>query len=58
LDVRERRNGDGGVRLGEEIGKRGRENDLKPGHTRPKTEYVRTYKGTFDRTRVGAWVHG
>jgi hypothetical protein len=36
----------------------GKKCDLKTGHTIPKTEYVRTYIGTFDRTRAGAWVHG
>jgi hypothetical protein len=34
------------------IGERGRENDLKPGHARPKNEYIRTYISTFDRTRA------
>jgi hypothetical protein len=32
--------------------------DLKVGHARPKTEYIRTYIGAFDRTRVGAWMCG
>jgi hypothetical protein len=27
--------------------------DLKAVHARPKTEYVRTYIGKFDRTRAG-----
>jgi hypothetical protein len=40
---------------GEEWGKRGK-NDLKKCSRWPKTEYVRTYKSTFDRTRAGAWV--
>jgi hypothetical protein len=35
---------------------KGRESDLKAGHKMPKTEYIRTYKGTFDRTRAGACV--
>jgi hypothetical protein len=35
---------------------RGGEGDLKAGHEGPKTEYVRTYRSTFDRTRAGAWV--
>jgi hypothetical protein len=35
---------------------RGGEGDLKAGHKRPETEYVRTYRSTFDRTRAGAWV--
>jgi hypothetical protein len=30
--------------------------DLKAGHKRPETKYVRTYRSTFDRTRAGAWV--
>jgi hypothetical protein len=32
------------------------ESDLKAGHVRPINEYVRTYIGTFDRTRACAWV--
>jgi hypothetical protein len=40
------------------IGGEGKKCDLKTGHARPKTEYVRTYIGTFDRTHAGAWVHG
>jgi hypothetical protein len=32
------------------MGERGRENDLKAGHARPKNEYIRTYISTFDRT--------
>jgi hypothetical protein len=36
---------------------RGKKCDLKTSHARPKTEYVRTYISTFDRTRAGA-VHG
>jgi hypothetical protein len=39
---------------GEEWGKKGK-SDLKAGLDGPKTEYVRTYKGTFDRTRAGEW---
>jgi hypothetical protein len=35
------------------MGERGGENDLKVGHEGPKTECVRTYIGTFDRTRAG-----
>jgi hypothetical protein len=35
------------------MGKRGGKCDLKAGHERPKTEYVQTYIGTFDRTRAG-----
>jgi hypothetical protein len=34
-------------------GKRG-EGDLKASHKGPKTEYVRTYINTFDRTRADA----
>jgi hypothetical protein len=44
-----------GVRRWKNEGERG-ENDLKAGHERPKTEYVRMYISTFDRTRAGAWV--
>jgi hypothetical protein len=40
---------------GKNEGKRGK-NDLKAGLDGPKTEYVRTYIGTFDRTRAGEWV--
>ena len=29
--------------------KRGRKSDLKAGHERPKTEYIRTYLSTFER---------
>jgi hypothetical protein len=29
--------------------------DLKAGHKRPETEYVRTYTCAFDRTRAGEW---
>jgi hypothetical protein len=36
-------------------GKR-KKSDLKAGLDGPKAEYVRTYKGTFDRTRAGACV--
>jgi hypothetical protein len=35
-------------------GKRGK-TDLKAGLDGPKTEYVRTYRSTFDRTRAGEW---
>jgi hypothetical protein len=35
------------------MGERKGESDLKAGHKMPKTEYVRTYKCAFDRTRVG-----
>jgi hypothetical protein len=34
----------------------GGKSDLKAGLDGPKTEYVRTYIGTFDRTRAGACV--
>jgi hypothetical protein len=40
---------------GKNEGKRGKD-DLKAGLDRPKTEYVRTYIDTFDRTRAGEWV--
>jgi hypothetical protein len=40
---------------GKNEGKRGK-GDLKAGLDGPKIEYVRTYKGTFDRTRAGACV--
>jgi hypothetical protein len=40
---------------GENGGKKGK-NDLKAGLDGPKTEYVRTYKCAFDRTRAGACV--
>jgi hypothetical protein len=40
---------------GEMRGKGGK-SDLKAGLDGPKTEYVRTYIGTFDRTRAGEWV--
>jgi Na+/alanine symporter len=29
--------------------------DLKAGHKRHETEYVRMYRSTFDRTRACAW---
>jgi hypothetical protein len=45
-----------GVRLVGKMGERREKNDLKAGLDGPKTEYVRTYKGTFDRTRAGACV--
>jgi hypothetical protein len=32
---------------------RGEKTDLKAGHKIPKTEYVRTHKDAFDRTRAG-----
>jgi hypothetical protein len=35
---------------------RGGKSDLKAGLDGPKTEYVRTYKSTFDRTRADACV--
>jgi hypothetical protein len=38
-----------------EMRERGGEGDLKVGLDGPKTEYVRTYIGTFDRTRAGEW---
>jgi hypothetical protein len=38
------------------MGEKGKKSDLKTGHVRPKNEYVRTYIGTLDRTRAGAWV--
>jgi hypothetical protein len=34
---------------------RGGEGDLKASLDGPKTEYVRTYIGMFDRTRAGEW---
>jgi hypothetical protein len=34
----------------------GGKSDLKAGLDGPKTEYVRTYIGTFDRTRTGECV--
>jgi hypothetical protein len=49
-----RRMGKGeGVRLWKKMGERGKKSDLKAGHVRPKTEYVRTYISTFDCTRAG-----
>jgi hypothetical protein len=52
-----RRCGDGGgVRLVGKMGEKGKKSDLKAGLDGPKTEYVRTYIGTFDRTRAGACV--
>jgi hypothetical protein len=36
-------------------GGRGGKCDLKAGHKRPETEYVRTYTCAFDRTRAGEW---
>jgi hypothetical protein len=39
---------------GEEWGKKGK-SDLKSCSRWPKTEYVRTYRSTFERTRAGAW---
>jgi hypothetical protein len=41
------------VWLVEKMRERRGESDLKAGHKMPKTEYVRTYKCAFDRTRVG-----
>jgi hypothetical protein len=58
LDLREERDGGGvgfSVRPKERNGERGVKSDLKAGHKRPKTEYVRTYKCAFDRTRAGEW---
>jgi hypothetical protein len=37
---------------GEENGGKGKESDLKAGHVRPKNECIRTYIGTFERTRA------
>jgi hypothetical protein len=51
-----RRRGKGGCTAGGENGGRRKKSDLKAGLDGPKTEYVRTYKGTFDRTRAGACV--
>jgi hypothetical protein len=59
LDLREERDGGAGMggctAGGENGGKKGK-NDLEAGLDGPKTDYVRTYKGTFDRTRAGACV--
>jgi hypothetical protein len=41
------------VRLLGKNGGEGKKGDLKIGHARPKTEYVRKYISTFDRTRAG-----
>jgi hypothetical protein len=38
------------------MGEGGKKCDLKVGHEKPKSEYVRTYRSTFDRTCAGAWV--
>jgi hypothetical protein len=51
---------DGGAVSGVLYGRRknggeGGKCDLKAGHKRPETEYVRTYRSTFDRTHAGAW---
>jgi hypothetical protein len=46
----------GGCTAGGENGGKRKKNDLKAGLDGPKTEYVRTYIGTFDRTRAGACV--
>jgi hypothetical protein len=44
-----------GVRpKGKNGGKKGK-SDLKNCSRWSKTEYVRTYRSTFDRTRAGAW---
>jgi hypothetical protein len=51
-----RRRGKGGCTAGGENGGRRKKSDLKAGLDGPKTEYVRTYIGTFDRTRAGACV--
>jgi hypothetical protein len=58
LDLGRRRTevrGWGGCTAGGENGGKKGKNDLKAGLDGPKTEYVRTYKGTFDRTRAGEW---
>jgi hypothetical protein len=39
-----------GVRLVEKNGGNGMNSDLKIGHVSPKTECIRTYVSTFDRT--------
>jgi hypothetical protein len=39
-----------------EMRERGKKTDLKADLDGPKTEYVPTYKSTFDRTHAGAWV--
>jgi hypothetical protein len=48
--------GMGGCTAGGENGGKRKKSDLKAGLDGPKTEYVRTYIGTFDRTRAGACV--
>jgi hypothetical protein len=45
-----------GCTAGGEMRGRMKKSDLKAGLDGPKTEYVRTYIGTFDRTRAGACV--
>jgi hypothetical protein len=45
-----------GCTAGGEMRRRRKKSDLKAGLDGPKTEYVRTYIGTFDRTRAGEWV--
>jgi hypothetical protein len=58
LDLREERDRGGvgfSVRPKERNGERGVKSDLKAGHKIPKTEYVRTHKGAFDRTRASEW---
>jgi hypothetical protein len=47
---------EGAVRPKGVNGKKREKNDLKNCSRWPKTEYVRTYRSTFDRTRAGAWV--
>jgi hypothetical protein len=53
---------DGGAGEGAVYGRRkkmrerGEKRDLKAGHKRPETEYVRTYRCAFDRTRAGECV--
>jgi hypothetical protein len=50
----EEREGRGLCTAAGKMGERGGKCDLKAGHEGPKTEYVRTYISTFDRTRAGA----
>jgi hypothetical protein len=38
------------------MGERRKKRDLKAGHKGPETEYVRTYRYAFDRTRAGECV--
>jgi hypothetical protein len=56
FDLGEVRDGGEGRELCTAEGKmreRGEKRDLKAGHKRPETEYVRTYRFTFDRTHAG-----